>query len=252
MTRFIWTKYTNIKTWAFPFLSTADFAVSFSLAFSYVTSRPLWPPLLYLLSLSLDWYWLLSGSLWLRPAVTLCPLMIRHEVAECLPFLNYHTQDTAVTRDLLIHYPCTIGDREIVRIYSASPVSDKFHLLSAPALIFRSWKWTTGGLIVFWINRAASLSDAPLLSFSTVSPRLSHTQIHTHIYQQLAHVKLHVSVNQINLWQRRTEPVMGCCSKAWLYCTTAVDVEPLTKAAPFWMKLFSFFCWFCCRLCLKG
>lgn len=97
---------------------------------------------------------------------------------------------------------------------SASPGSDKFNLSSAPILIFSGWKWNSG-VIVFWINRAASLSvyRSPLsyLFLHVQSPCLAHidTCIHTvHIYQKNGPLTLHVSVNQINLRQRRIKPVI--------------------------------------------
>lgn len=108
--------FVHVLAWLEHFLSlhcSCCFWLSFF--FRYVTNHPPWPPLLYLLCLSLDWYRLLSGSQWLRPAVTLWWHGM-DEVGECLPFLNYHTQDTAVTHDLLIRYLCTVGDEETVRL----------------------------------------------------------------------------------------------------------------------------------------
>lgn len=67
--------------------------------------------------------------------------------------------------------------------------------MSAPTLIFfYSWKWTSG-LIIFWINRAASLSTTILsLILFLVSSCLSLTHMYTmdciyrRIYQKLANV----------------------------------------------------------------
>lgn len=212
---------------------------SFPLAFAYVTNLPPWPPLLYLLSLLLDWYQLLSGSPRLRPAGCYSAHWWYDTDDECLPFLNYHRQDTAVTHDLL----CTVGDEEIVRIHSASPVSDKFNLTSAPTLIFYS------GLIVFWINRpVAPLPVPPCLSLTRMHP-------HTHIYQKIGPCTLHVPVNQINPWERRIEPVIhGRLLRGIiiLHDHSARGAQALWSFRKRCMKLFSFLCWFCCRWCLKG
>lgn len=182
-----WTKILQLQHFLFVFslflsegylTSTAGFMLSFL----YVTNHPPWPPLLYLLSLSLDWYCLLSGSPWLRPAVTLCPLMIRHECSHCLSFLNYHTQHTQ--QWLMTSLSITLKQQQERQLWD----TDKFLPLSAPALIFWSWKWSSG-LNVLWINRAACLSvyNIPFfLSFYTVSCALIHT--HAHVYQKLANV----------------------------------------------------------------
>ena len=169
--------------------ATVGFTLSFSLAFPYVTIHPPWPPLLYLLSLSLDWYSLLSGSPWLRPAVTLCLLMIQHGCSHCLSFLNYHTQ--SIQQWLMTSLSITLKQQQERQLWEYTlhhRTQDKFLLLSAPTLIFWSWKWS-GGLIVLWINWAACLSvyDAPLfLSFYSVSCVQIHT--HAHVYQKLANV----------------------------------------------------------------
>lgn len=162
------------------------------------TNHPLWPPSLNLLCLSFGWYWLLSGSPWLHPAV---PLMIGHGWRVwmfAMPVLS-HTG-----------YSITLSstDKAIVGILSAPAASDKFHLLAPPTLIFYSKKWNSG-LIIFWINGAASqlvsLRYFPLLSFSAVSVSLVFLK---RIYQKICPCTLHVSANQIMVWQSHTEAVI--------------------------------------------
>lgn len=86
--------------------------------------------------------------------------------------------------------------------------------MSAPTLIFfYSWKWTSG-LIIFWINRAASLSTTILsLILFLVSSCLSLTHVYHRLYIQTHLSKIGqctwlVPVHQINLWERRIEPVI--------------------------------------------
>lgn len=97
--------------------------------------------------------------------------------------ITYRMQQQLLTS--FIHYLCTIEAEETVRICSASPVSDKFNLSSTPTLIFRSWKWKSG-LIVFWINCAASLyvynSPPSYLLLQFLCLHVSLTQIDAHIH----------------------------------------------------------------------
>lgn len=62
--------------------------------------------------------------------------------AECLSFLNYHTQDTAVIHDLLIHYTFKGA---IVRL--SLHHQTQINVLSPQTLIFYSWKWNSGLMV---------------------------------------------------------------------------------------------------------
>lgn len=154
-----------------------------------------------------------------------------------------HTGCSAA-HDLLIHYLCTVGDKEIVRIYSASPVSDKCNLWSAPILIFYSWKWFD--LVLDKQGcQPVCLWHSTLLYFI-----LSLTD--THIYHiKIGQCTLHVSVNQSTPRQRRIEPIIhGRLLQGMIigflhdHRTQALPTL-LTKTAPFWIRLFSYLRWFC-------
>lgn len=139
--------------------------------------------------------------------------------------------------------------RKLWEYTRAWPVSDTFNPLSAPTLIFYSWKWTSG-LIVFWINRAASLSvhDAPLsylfLQFLCLPVSLSHWYVHTFIKNWPMYItclcksdnSLTQAYSACHPWQ--VAPRHDYSARPWWmwkHCR-----GPSTKNAPFWMKLFSF------------
>ncbi len=183
----------NIQTQHFLFFPLL-LLLSFSLIFSYVTSHPPWPPLLYLLSLPLDRYRLLSGSQWLRPAVRLCPLMVWHGWSGWISPIPQLSR-TGCSSDSWPPYPSPLysrwwGNCENILMYHRCQIN----LISR---LLQHWFPTAGkrtsGLIVFWINRAASLSvhDAPLsylfLQFFCLPVSLSHWYVHT-IIKKLAHV----------------------------------------------------------------